>query len=236
MGLVCQVLHGHFGPVYLHKVGKNDDEKRCFLKQFGFNSKYLPSFIFKNVILATQSTTSIQTRLLAKEGFIKEHPCLKWQKFRHLKEVICILIWSLFAPRMFAQWMITSYHTTALRSVTISSEVRPYYSRTNNSNFLFLSLLFRTQEQNVERTAMLLQNSINWLVWRASNSTSLARKLCVRLESEAVEELPVYKLFPRVIFSSVLCQMHLHSHLAWIFQKALKPPNICSSTYNLDTV
>ena len=72
---------------------------------------------------------------------------------------------------MFAQWMITSYHTTALRSITISSEVRPYYSsRTNNSNFLFLSLLFRTQEQNVERPAMLLQNSINWLVWRANSS------------------------------------------------------------------
>ena len=83
---------------------------------------------------------------------------------------------------MFAQWRITSYHTTALRSVTISSEVRPYYSsRTNNSNFLFLSLLFRTQEQNVERAAMLLQNSINWLVWRASSSYARAATVLASL-------------------------------------------------------
>ena len=84
----------------------------------------------KNLLLRMLSLwrdRRLQSRLslLAKEGFIKEHPCLKWQKFRHLKEVICILIWSLFALRMFAQWMITSYHTTALRSVTISSEVPP---------------------------------------------------------------------------------------------------------------
>ena len=25
-------LHGHFGPVYLLQVSKNDDEERCFLK------------------------------------------------------------------------------------------------------------------------------------------------------------------------------------------------------------
>ena len=36
-------LHGHIGLVYLPQVSKifrfkNDDEKRCFLKQFGFNS------------------------------------------------------------------------------------------------------------------------------------------------------------------------------------------------------
>ena len=28
----CQVLHGHFGPVYLLQVSRNDDEKRCFWK------------------------------------------------------------------------------------------------------------------------------------------------------------------------------------------------------------
>ena len=30
--LAFQVLHGHFEPVYLRQVSKNDDEKRCFLK------------------------------------------------------------------------------------------------------------------------------------------------------------------------------------------------------------
>jgi hypothetical protein len=25
-------LHGHFGPVYLFQVNKNDDEEHCFLK------------------------------------------------------------------------------------------------------------------------------------------------------------------------------------------------------------
>ena len=34
--LACQVLHGHFGPVYLLQVIKNDDEEHCFLKLFGF--------------------------------------------------------------------------------------------------------------------------------------------------------------------------------------------------------
>ena len=28
----CQVLFGHFGPVFLLQVSKNDDEERCFLK------------------------------------------------------------------------------------------------------------------------------------------------------------------------------------------------------------
>ena len=32
MELTCQVLHGHFGPVYLLQVSRNDDEKRCFWK------------------------------------------------------------------------------------------------------------------------------------------------------------------------------------------------------------
>ena len=32
MELACQVLHDHFGPVYLLQVSKNDDEKSCFLK------------------------------------------------------------------------------------------------------------------------------------------------------------------------------------------------------------
>ena len=32
MELACQVLNGHFGPVYLLQVSKNDDEERCFLK------------------------------------------------------------------------------------------------------------------------------------------------------------------------------------------------------------
>ena len=31
MGLACWVLYGHFGPVYLLQVSKND-EKGCFLK------------------------------------------------------------------------------------------------------------------------------------------------------------------------------------------------------------
>ena len=30
--LACQALLSHFGPVYLLRVSKNDDEKRCFLK------------------------------------------------------------------------------------------------------------------------------------------------------------------------------------------------------------
>ena len=30
MELGCQVLLGHFGPVYLLQVSKNDDEERCF--------------------------------------------------------------------------------------------------------------------------------------------------------------------------------------------------------------
>ena len=29
-------LHGHFEHVYSLRVSKNDDEKRCFLKYFGF--------------------------------------------------------------------------------------------------------------------------------------------------------------------------------------------------------
>ena len=32
MKLGCQVLLGHFGPVYLLQVSKNDDEKRCLLE------------------------------------------------------------------------------------------------------------------------------------------------------------------------------------------------------------
>ena len=32
MEVACRVLHGHFGPVYVLQVSKNDDEKRCFLK------------------------------------------------------------------------------------------------------------------------------------------------------------------------------------------------------------
>ena len=42
MELVCGVLHGYFGPVYLLQVSKNDDENHCFLKKFGF--KILPHF------------------------------------------------------------------------------------------------------------------------------------------------------------------------------------------------
>ena len=34
--LALQVLLGHFGPVYLLQVSKNDAEIRCFLKKFGF--------------------------------------------------------------------------------------------------------------------------------------------------------------------------------------------------------
>ena len=30
--LACSVLNGHFGPVYLLQVSKNDDEEHCFLK------------------------------------------------------------------------------------------------------------------------------------------------------------------------------------------------------------
>ena len=32
MELGCQVLLGHFGPVYLLQVSNNDDEECCFLK------------------------------------------------------------------------------------------------------------------------------------------------------------------------------------------------------------
>ena len=32
MKLACQVLHGHFGPVFLLQVSKNNEQKRCFLK------------------------------------------------------------------------------------------------------------------------------------------------------------------------------------------------------------
>ena len=38
MGIACSVLNGHFGPVYLPQVSKNDDEEHCFSKQFGFIS------------------------------------------------------------------------------------------------------------------------------------------------------------------------------------------------------
>ena len=31
MGLLLR-LHGHFGPMYLLQVSKNDDEELCFLK------------------------------------------------------------------------------------------------------------------------------------------------------------------------------------------------------------
>jgi len=36
MALAYSVLNGHFGPVYLLQVSKNDDEEHCFLKKFGF--------------------------------------------------------------------------------------------------------------------------------------------------------------------------------------------------------
>ena len=36
MKVAYRVLHGHFGPVYLLQLSKNDDEERCFLKLFGF--------------------------------------------------------------------------------------------------------------------------------------------------------------------------------------------------------
>jgi hypothetical protein len=32
MGLACSVLNGHFRPVYLLHVSKNDDEEHCFLR------------------------------------------------------------------------------------------------------------------------------------------------------------------------------------------------------------
>ena len=32
MKLGCHVLLGHFGPVYLHQVSRNDDEECCFWK------------------------------------------------------------------------------------------------------------------------------------------------------------------------------------------------------------
>ena len=35
MELACGVLRGHFGPVYLIQISKNDDEKCCFLEEFG---------------------------------------------------------------------------------------------------------------------------------------------------------------------------------------------------------
>ena len=40
MKLACRVLHGNFGPVYLLEVSRNYDEKRCFLKWFGFAKKH----------------------------------------------------------------------------------------------------------------------------------------------------------------------------------------------------
>ena len=40
MKLACQILHGHFGPVYLSQVSKNDDEELCFLKKFGFRGAF----------------------------------------------------------------------------------------------------------------------------------------------------------------------------------------------------
>ena len=32
-----QVLHGHFGPVYLPQVSKKDGKEHCFLESFGFS-------------------------------------------------------------------------------------------------------------------------------------------------------------------------------------------------------
>ena len=46
MELGCQVLLDHFGPVYLLQVNKDDDEKPCFSKYFGFGLY----FCFHNLI------------------------------------------------------------------------------------------------------------------------------------------------------------------------------------------
>ena len=53
MDLGCQVLLGRFGPVYLLQVSKNDDEERCFLKQFGFRR---PLSIFSVTLFLNIST------------------------------------------------------------------------------------------------------------------------------------------------------------------------------------
>ena len=36
---------GHFGPVLLPLVSKNDDEERCFLKLFGLNKNTIYEMI-----------------------------------------------------------------------------------------------------------------------------------------------------------------------------------------------
>ena len=41
MKLACQVLNGHFGPVYLLQIRKNEDEERCIYK------KRLPKYLIE---------------------------------------------------------------------------------------------------------------------------------------------------------------------------------------------
>ena len=51
MELACQVLNGHFEPVYFLQVSKNYDEERCFLKKYGFSIVFLfKAFIFRLVV------------------------------------------------------------------------------------------------------------------------------------------------------------------------------------------
>ena len=61
-------------------------------------------------------------------------------------------------PRMFAQWMIT---TTLLRFIKYARVVE-------------LSFSFPNWQEHSTATMMLLQNSINWLVWRGASQKIIA--------------------------------------------------------------
>ena len=54
MELACQALHGHFGPVYLLQVSKNEDENVASWNDLDLNQSeayfiFLPKFKFKSV-------------------------------------------------------------------------------------------------------------------------------------------------------------------------------------------
>ena len=58
--LAFRVLHGHFGPVYLLQVSKKDDEKCCFLKQFGLSISIFDSYDIRTLASKCKMTLNIE--------------------------------------------------------------------------------------------------------------------------------------------------------------------------------
>ena len=50
--LACSVLHGHFGPVYLLQVIKNNDEERLLLKVICLQIQTLGYFFARDLIIS----------------------------------------------------------------------------------------------------------------------------------------------------------------------------------------